>query len=62
MARDANATHQREVIDAFLAAIRDDFDALLALLDPDVVIRATTLPYLRALREKSVRKAAPGGR
>jgi len=41
MARDANATHQREVIDAFLAAIRgDDFDALLALLDPDAVIRA----------------------
>jgi RNA polymerase sigma-70 factor (ECF subfamily) len=32
---------QREVVDAFLAAARDgDFDALLALLDPDVVVRA----------------------
>ncbi len=32
---------QRTVIDAFLAASRDgDFDALLALLDPDVVVRA----------------------
>ena len=32
---------QREVVDAFLAASRDgDFDALLALLDPDVVLRA----------------------
>ena len=34
-------TGQREVIDAFLAALRgDDFDALVAVLDPDVVIRA----------------------
>ena len=32
---------QRQVVDAFLAASRDgDFDALLALLDPDVVLRA----------------------
>jgi RNA polymerase sigma-70 factor, ECF subfamily len=31
---------QREVIDAFLAASRDgDFDALLTLLDPDVIFR-----------------------
>jgi RNA polymerase sigma-70 factor, ECF subfamily len=41
MARDADVTGQRDVIDAFRAAIRgDDFDALVALLDPDVVIRA----------------------
>jgi RNA polymerase sigma-70 factor (ECF subfamily) len=34
-------THQRKVVDAFLAASRGgDFDALLALLDPDVVLRA----------------------
>src|SRR5262249_50415733 len=34
-------TCQREVVDAFLAAARGgDFDALLALLDPDVVLRA----------------------
>jgi RNA polymerase sigma factor (sigma-70 family) len=38
---DADRTRQREVVDAFLAASRaGDFDALLALLDPDVVFRA----------------------
>lgn len=32
---------QRQVVVAFLAAARDgDFDALLAVLDPDVVLRA----------------------
>jgi RNA polymerase sigma-70 factor (ECF subfamily) len=39
--RDADRTRSREVVDAFLAASRGgDFDALLALLDPDVVFRA----------------------
>ena len=38
---DTNLTRQREVVDAFLAASRNgDFDALLAVLDPDVVLRA----------------------
>jgi RNA polymerase sigma-70 factor, ECF subfamily len=38
---DADLTRQREVVDAFLAATRGgDFDALLAVLDPDVVLRA----------------------
>jgi RNA polymerase sigma factor (sigma-70 family) len=38
---DADLTRQREVVDAFLAASRGgDFDALLAMLDPDVVLRA----------------------
>jgi RNA polymerase sigma-70 factor (ECF subfamily) len=38
---DADLTRQREVVDAFLAAARGgDFDALVALLDPDVVLRA----------------------
>ena len=38
---DADLTRQREVVDAFLAAARGgDFDALLAVLDPDVVLRA----------------------
>src|SRR5438552_4192495 len=37
---DADLTRQREVVDAFLAAARGgDFDALLAVLDPDVVMR-----------------------
>jgi RNA polymerase sigma-70 factor (ECF subfamily) len=38
---DADLTRQREVVDAFLAASRaGDFDALVRLLDPDVVLRA----------------------
>jgi len=38
---DSDLTRQREVVDAFLAASRaGDFDALLAVLDPDVVLRA----------------------
>jgi RNA polymerase sigma-70 factor (ECF subfamily) len=37
---EADLTHQREVVDAFLAASRaGDFEALLAVLDPDVVFR-----------------------
>ena len=40
-APDPDLTRQREVVDAFLAAVRDgDFDALVAVLDPDVVLRA----------------------
>jgi RNA polymerase sigma-70 factor (ECF subfamily) len=40
-APDADLTQQRRVVDAFLAAARGgDFDALLAVLDPDVVLRA----------------------
>src|SRR5206468_11506729 len=36
--KDADITYQREVVDAFLAASRaGNFDALLAVLDPDVV-------------------------
>jgi RNA polymerase sigma-70 factor, ECF subfamily len=38
---DADLTASRAVVDAFLAASRSgDFDALLAVLDPDVVFRA----------------------
>jgi len=38
---DGDLTRQREVVDAFLAASRGgDFDALLTVLDPDVVLRA----------------------
>jgi RNA polymerase sigma-70 factor, ECF subfamily len=40
-AADADRSQQRHVVDAFLAASRGgDFNALLALLDPDVVLRA----------------------
>jgi RNA polymerase sigma factor (sigma-70 family) len=39
--RSADLTRQREVVDAFLAAARGgDFEALLAVLDPDVVLRS----------------------
>ena len=38
---DADLTAQWEVVEAFLTAARDgDFDALVAVLDPDVVLRA----------------------
>ena len=38
---DADLQAQWEVVEAFLAAARDgDFDALVAVLDPDVVLRA----------------------
>ena len=40
-APDADLTRQRDVVDAFFAASRDgDFDALVAVLDPDVVLRS----------------------
>jgi len=36
----ADLAGQRKVVDAFLAALKDgDFDGLLAVLDPDVVVR-----------------------
>lgn len=38
---ESDVARQREIVDAFLAAShRGDFDALLAVLDPDVVFRA----------------------
>jgi RNA polymerase sigma factor (sigma-70 family) len=38
---DADLARQREAVDAFLAAARDgDFEALLAVLDPEVVLRS----------------------
>jgi len=38
---DADLTAQWEVVEAFLVAARDgDFDALVAVLDPDIVLRA----------------------
>ncbi|MFC3996299.1 sigma-70 family RNA polymerase sigma factor [Nocardiopsis sediminis] len=52
---DADLARQREVVDAFLAASRGgDFDALVAVLDPDVVVRADG----GALRPSSVARGA----
>src|SRR5215204_2594211 len=39
-ASNADLAHRREIVDAFLAALRGgDFEGLLAVLDPDVVVR-----------------------
>ena len=53
MVQDADLASQREVVDAFLAASREgSFDALLAMLDPDVVVRADRVAVSRgAARE-----------
>jgi len=57
-APEADRTRQREVVDAFLAASRGgDFDALLALLDPDVVLRADRAA-VRTGASREVRGAA----
>jgi RNA polymerase sigma-70 factor, ECF subfamily len=53
---DADLDTQRKVVDAFLAASRDgDFDALVAVLAPDVVLRADLGP---AAGSREVRGAA----
>jgi RNA polymerase sigma-70 factor (ECF subfamily) len=45
LAPDADLSSQREVVDAFLTAVRGgDFDSLLAVLDPDVVLRSDRGP------------------
>lgn len=59
---------QREVVDAFLAATRDgDFDALVALLDPDIEVRSDGGPLQpgRLVRRpsragRSTRPGSPG--
>ena len=54
---DADRTRRREVVDAFLAASRGgDLVALLALLDPDVVLRADPAA-VQAGAEEEVRGA-----
>ena len=67
-ATSADLTRQRKIIDAFLAAARAaDFDALLAVLDPDVVFRIdpgqrgalaqSTIRGVRAVTEQIVPNA-----
>jgi RNA polymerase sigma-70 factor, ECF subfamily len=49
---DADPDTQRNVVHAFLAAAREgDFEGLLALLDPDVVLRADRGPLAGGLTE-----------
>lgn len=53
----ASRSRQRQVLDAFLAASRGgDFDALVSLLDPDVVLHADAGPG--SARTQTVRGAA----
>jgi len=48
---DPDLSRQRQAVDAFQAAARaGDFDALLEVLDPDVVLRASTAEGLRVVR------------
>ena len=48
---DPDLDAQREVVEAFLAAAREgDFDRLVAVLDPDVVLRADLGPAVREVR------------
>lgn len=52
--RDADRVRQRTVVEAFLAAARGgDFAALLALLDPDVVLRADRVAVDAAAARKA---------
>jgi len=54
---DTDLSRQRAVVDAFLAAARGgDFEALLAVLDPDVVVRADRAA-VRAGASREVRGA-----
>ena len=62
-APEADLARQREVVDAFLAASRSgDFDALLAVLDPDVVLRvdATAVPSGAPTEVRGARAVASG--
>lgn len=54
-AADPDLGRQREAVEAFLAASRaGDFDALVAVLDPDVVLRADSGPLLTGLAASKV--------
>ena len=58
---DADLETQRTIVDAFLAAARDgDFAGLLAILDPEVVLRADMGPLAGALREVRGARAVAG--
>ena len=62
---DADVARKRELVDAFLAASRDgDFEALLAVLDPDVVLRADAVGGGQAAvdRDRAGRPPSPRSR
>jgi RNA polymerase sigma factor (sigma-70 family) len=56
---DADLDTQREVLDAFLAAAREgDFDRLVTLLDPDVVVKVDLGPERRSQEFRGVEAVA----
>jgi RNA polymerase sigma-70 factor, ECF subfamily len=56
---DADLETQRKLVDAFVAASRDgDFEGLLAVLDPDVVLRADFGPLRRSQVVRGARGVA----
>jgi RNA polymerase sigma factor (sigma-70 family) len=56
---DADPSGQREVVDAFLAAAREgDFERLIAVLDPDVVLRADVGPAGESQEVRGARAVA----
>jgi RNA polymerase sigma factor (sigma-70 family) len=58
---DANLARQRELVDAFLAAAREgDFEALVAVLDPDVVLRADYGAGRGSTQVRGARQVAAG--
>src|SRR5688572_14496451 len=60
---DADLTRQREVVTAFLAAAREgNFEGLLAVLDPDVVLRVDygSLPITAPREVRGARNVAGG--
>jgi RNA polymerase sigma factor (sigma-70 family) len=55
----ADVGRQRAIVEAFLAASRNgDFDALLELLDPDVVLRTDGAPLLASTPRETVGASA----
>ncbi len=60
-APDADLSRQREVVDAFFAAARDgDFDGLLKVLDPAVVLRADLGPAGESREVRGAKAVAEG--
>ncbi len=58
---DADLDAQRKVVDAFMAAARDgDFEGLVAVLHPDVVLRADLGPHAGGMRETRGAEAVAG--
>lgn len=60
-APDVDLRRQREVVDAFFAAARDgDFEALVSVLDPDVVLRADAGPGPLSVVRRGAKTIASG--